>query len=219
MQMDHIFVCVQAHAPEADALVALGLTEGSPNRHPGQGTANRRFFFDNAFLELLWLADAEEAQQPLTQPTRLYERLCDTTGQISPFGVCFRPSMPDELPNFPVWQYQPGYLPASLQVDIAMDTPLAEPMWFFLGFGSRPDQASASKQQPLQHSLGVKTVTALRLTVVTQVPLSQAATAAQQVSGVEVCVGDVPLLEISFDEEKQEQMRDFRPLMPLVLRW
>jgi hypothetical protein len=28
--------------------------EDSSNTHPGQGTANRQFFFNNAYLELLW---------------------------------------------------------------------------------------------------------------------------------------------------------------------
>lgn len=39
----------------------FGLTEGTSNRHPGQGTANRRFFFKNFFIELLWLENLEEA--------------------------------------------------------------------------------------------------------------------------------------------------------------
>lgn len=50
MVLDHIFICVQPGASEAEALIDFGLTEGSPNRHQGQGTANRRFFFRNAFL-------------------------------------------------------------------------------------------------------------------------------------------------------------------------
>ena len=45
MHLDHIFIRARPGAPEAEALKAFGLTEGSPNRHPGQGTANRRFFF------------------------------------------------------------------------------------------------------------------------------------------------------------------------------
>ncbi|MGA9266227.1 MAG: hypothetical protein WBV79_07185, partial [Rhodomicrobium sp.] len=50
-EIDHIFVLTDMDAPSAGALLRLGLTEGPPNRHPGQGTANRRFFFDNAMLE------------------------------------------------------------------------------------------------------------------------------------------------------------------------
>jgi hypothetical protein len=39
-------------APEAEALLRVGLREGAGNTHPGQGTACRRFFFENAYLEL-----------------------------------------------------------------------------------------------------------------------------------------------------------------------
>jgi hypothetical protein len=38
------------------------MAEGEPNTHPGQGTACRRFFFRNAFLELVWVRDPAEAQ-------------------------------------------------------------------------------------------------------------------------------------------------------------
>jgi transcriptional regulator with XRE-family HTH domain len=46
LEIDHLFVCTSPGAPEADPLLAMGFIEGAPNRHPGQGTANRRIFFD-----------------------------------------------------------------------------------------------------------------------------------------------------------------------------
>ncbi len=92
MEIDHIFIRVKRGAPEAKALRQFGLTEGSPNTHTGQGTANRRFFFDNAFIELLWLEDAEAASSDLTRPTLLLERLTPGADEVSPFGLCFRPS-------------------------------------------------------------------------------------------------------------------------------
>jgi len=67
-ELDHLFVCT---APEAEKLVALGLHEGPPNRHPGQGTANRRFAFANAMIELLWVSDAHEAQSERARCTLL----------------------------------------------------------------------------------------------------------------------------------------------------
>ncbi len=49
-ELDHILIFTDIGAPAADRLIELGLTEGAPNMHPGQGTANRRFFFHNAML-------------------------------------------------------------------------------------------------------------------------------------------------------------------------
>jgi hypothetical protein len=61
LEFDHMFICTAVDAPEADLLVAFGLTEGAPNSHPGQGTACRRFFFRNAMLELVWVHNESEA--------------------------------------------------------------------------------------------------------------------------------------------------------------
>ncbi len=69
--LDHVFVCTAVAAPEADRLVAFGLTEGTASSHPGQGTANRRFFFRNAVLELLWVHDEHEARSPVVAPPAL----------------------------------------------------------------------------------------------------------------------------------------------------
>ena len=66
-EIDHLFVLTEVGGPSAEALVRFGLTEGPPNRHEGQGTANRRFFFNNAMLELLWVESEDEARSP-TRP-------------------------------------------------------------------------------------------------------------------------------------------------------
>ena len=45
MEVDHIYICTDYKAPAGELLKEFGLTEGTSNTHPGQGTANRRFFF------------------------------------------------------------------------------------------------------------------------------------------------------------------------------
>ena len=91
-EIDHIFVLTDAGAPAADALLQLGFTEGPPNRHQGQGTANRRFFFDNAMLELLWVESVEDASSPAARPLQLAERWMGRSNSASPFGICLRPN-------------------------------------------------------------------------------------------------------------------------------
>src|SRR5438067_7512672 len=108
MQLDHVFIRAAHGAPEAALLRDVGLLEGSGNRHPGQGTANRRFFFDNAFIELLWIDDARDAASDATRRTRLHERL-DPAGGASPFGICFRPGLGQKAVPFPAWAYMPAY--------------------------------------------------------------------------------------------------------------
>ena len=90
-ELDHLFICCKAGAPEAEYLRDFGLTEGPPNVHPGQGTMNRRFYFHNAMLELLWVHDPVGAQNMRTRPTHLWERWQGRHGDASPFGICLHP--------------------------------------------------------------------------------------------------------------------------------
>src|SRR5579859_2468923 len=139
IELDHLFVCTAPGAPEAEEFVQFGLREGSPNQHPGQGTANRRFDFANAMIELLWVSDAKEAQSECTQRTLLWERWSGREGKASPFGICLRPadsrngdSQNTESP-FPSWEYRPPYLPGPLCMYIG-EAGVEEPMWVYLSF-------------------------------------------------------------------------------------
>jgi hypothetical protein len=122
MELDHIFIVCDRGAPGAEALLRLGLREGSSNTHPGQGTACRRFFFANAYLELLWIEDEEEAGREPVKRTRLLDRWALRRAGACPFGVVVRPTV-DEIytvPRFPTWRYTPSYLPEGLAIDVAV---------------------------------------------------------------------------------------------------
>jgi len=73
MELDHVFILCDEGAPEAAALLRIGIREGSGNTHPGQGTACRRFFFANAYLELVWVDDP-----PRPAASRRSARGCST---------------------------------------------------------------------------------------------------------------------------------------------
>jgi len=73
-EFDHLFIFTEVGAVIAEQLISFGLTEGSSNIHPGQGTANRRFFFHNAMLELLWVTNEAEAISPPIRRAHLQDR-------------------------------------------------------------------------------------------------------------------------------------------------
>jgi hypothetical protein len=107
LRLDHFFILADAAA--ADGLVDLGLEEGTPNTHPGQGTANRRFFFANMMLEILFIRDVEEARNGSGRKLRFWERATDRSA--SPFGLVFTKAQEEtEAELFPGWTYQPDYL-------------------------------------------------------------------------------------------------------------
>ena len=109
-ELDHVFIGTGAGAPEADALVEFGLREGEPNTHPGQGTANRRFFFENMMLELVWVDNERDAKSPLAKRLHTWERWKGRRGEASPFGVCLRPAdLTTQTLPFAGWAYRPPY--------------------------------------------------------------------------------------------------------------
>ena len=217
IEFDHLFICTDADAPVADRLVALGLTEGSSNVHPGQGTANRRFFFDNATVEFLWVHDPEEAQSEPIQRTQLWERWRDRT-DVCPFGLCVRSTEAEPI-AFDHWPYRPPYLPDTLSIAVGTNSDrLTEPMLFQTPFGRRPDQFPTEKRQPLKHSLGVRNIT--RVEVVGPMgDLSPELQAIRNIPHVHFKVGSEYYVTLGFDQEQKGQCIDLRPDLPLIMKW
>jgi Glyoxalase-like domain len=116
-EFDHLFIFTDVGASAADRLVALGLAEGTANVHPGQGTANRRFFFHNAMVELLWVHDSAEAQSERIRETHLWERWVQRNEDICPFGICLRSTDRGSI-AFPYWDFRPPYLPDTFSIAV-----------------------------------------------------------------------------------------------------
>ena len=211
IELDHLFVCTTPGGVEAEKLVQFGLHEGPSNRHPGQGTACRRFSFSNAMIELLWVSDAREAQNQATKRTSLWERWCGGSDRSSPFGICLRPTgSQDPGPPFPSWEYRPAYLPDPLAMHIG-DAGIEEPMWVYLGFMRRPHR----ERWFVEHPIGIREITGLTLT--NPAPLHSFASRKVVESGIIATrTGATPLLEIEFDGGLIDEHMDFRPHLPFV---
>jgi Glyoxalase-like domain len=213
--LDHAFIACAAGAPEADALLRLGFVEGSSNSHPGQGTANRCFFFENFMLELLWVADAAEAQSERTRRTRLWERCERREVGVCPFGIVFVAAVEPTAPApFPVWSYAPIYLPAGMAMQIAEGTTLGEPELLYLPFlrrgARRPDE-------PVIHALPIRQISGLAVGVPRLAELSAASRIAEGRALFRYFESPQPMLEILF-EGPSDMRIDLRPDLPLLFR-
>ena len=198
-----------------DRLVELGFREGSPNVHPGQGTRNRRFFFDNAMLELIWVENPDEAGSSLIAPTRLWERSRASETGASPFGLCLRQTRADEPLPFATWPYQPPYLPPGLAIPIAADTTANEPLLFVNPVGARPDRFPVDRREPLDHSAGVREISCVTITIAGDASLSRAFQTVERLGLVRIKRADEPLLELTFDDALSPPC-DLRPSLPLL---
>ena len=156
-EIDHVFLFVQPDGPEIGALRRLGLTETYRRAHPGQGTANVCFAFDNLFLELLWLTSETEARSPAIARTRLWDRSRWSTSGTSPFGIALRGEK--AVADLSTWDYRPPYLPDGMRIPVATasDDPML-PM-VFVSPGHEPPAAwPEARRGGLQQPGGWSTV-------------------------------------------------------------
>ncbi|TQV80668.1 VOC family protein [Denitrobaculum tricleocarpae] len=169
-ELCHVFMFVEPGAPEAEALERLGLRESYRRDHPGQGTTNVCYCFDNAFLELLWVTDRAAIVSPVVARTGLSERADWRENGANPFGIALRgaPAAP-----FPTWDYKPPYLPAGMSIPVACSSDdSAQPLLFMSPGNARPDQWQDGRAGNRQLTGGLSEIAKLELTLADGVPLS-----------------------------------------------
>jgi hypothetical protein len=214
LELDHVFICCSRGAPEGDALVRLGFNEGSANTHPGQGTANRRFFFRNAFLELLWVSEPTAARNEQTRRTKLWERWSGRASGACPFGLVFRPRDANTAAApFATWAYRPNYLPAGLAIEFAEDVPLEEPELVYLPF---LHHAGPPAHEPTDHALPMRELCGVTVGLPSGA-WSKPSRAALAAGLVSYRLAAEHMLELAF-LTAQETVVDLRPTLPLLLR-
>ncbi len=216
LELDHAFIFVSEGAPEADTLLRFGLLEGEPNIHLGQGTSNRRFFFSNMMLELLWVSNIDEAKSDLTKPLMLWERWCGRNNKTSPFGIILRSSN-EEIP-FNSWEYKPKYLPDGLSFLVGNNAEsLNEPIFFRLPIGGKPN--SPRKSPPLQNRSGFNKVTSFCIKMPRLSSESSVLKVVKHLETISFEESEKHVMEIGFDGEIMGQSKDFRPQLPLIFKW
>ena len=224
LEFDHFFVFTEPQAPESDWVLAHGFQEGSANVHPGQGTANRRIFFDNAMVEFLWVCDPAATETPAIAPLSLLKRADHRRSGYSPFGIGlrYRPDTPETAKTLPfdTWAYRPPYLPPQLQFEIASQTRPEEPLIFVIPFAAtRPDTLPPDRRQPLNHPNRARQITGLHLRMATAAPPSPALQTLQTLGIATFSQGNNPLAEIELDRAIQNQTVDCRPQLSLVFHY
>ncbi len=219
VEVDHVFVFSTPQALEADELLAAGFSEGSANTHAGQGTACRRFFFDNCMLEFLYVTDLDVTRSGTAEPTGLAERWAGRSSGGSPFGICFRPQSGDYVPPpFPTWTYGPAYLPGgtpSYEISRRCKR-VEEPFLFYMPMHSRPDRYPGPRRQPLDHPCGARAVTRIRL----ESPLAELPDLRYPLMASAIEAGKGPLhhMHVELDHGRQFGSLVLRTL-PLSLSW
>ncbi|WP_120495422.1 VOC family protein [Kiloniella sp. EL199] len=166
LEIDHLFVFVEppkeGDTPaEGFLLEKAGLVESYRRNHPGQGTTNICYCFNNAYIELLWVNDVIDITSSLIKGTKLFERSQWQETAASPFGIALRPEIPCDT-----WDYRPPYLPSDMSIPVATTSLDArQPFIFQSPGGKQPDHWR--DQKPLQQNapIGSHTISSISLDI------------------------------------------------------
>ncbi len=214
-RLDHIFVLTDAHEDAMARLAEAGFAVSTQRNHPGQGTANRCVFFENGYLELLWVADRAEVCSATTQPTELDERSRWRETAASPFGIALRggPEAGGAVP-FPYIPYRPAYLPEPSAILLA-DEPATRgvPLVFVV-----PPDLAAHGSGP-SHACGAKAVSDVVVTSTVTPSVSPALTMLSHHKLCRVEVAMAPHVHIELDHRHQGRSIDLGPDTPLSVSW
>jgi len=211
IELDHFFILTDPGAPQADLLSGTGLTEGPCNDHPGQGTANRRFFFANTGLELIYVRDAIEASNGRGSRLRFPERA--KSSKASPFGLIVRASSESKTIPFPGWRYCPEYFRADQCFHVGENSDLLEePLCICMP----PNPPLADPQSKLANAH--LTVTELSLGVPVLRP-SPTLEAIADCEGISLRLNEPHRMELVFNDGAEGISKDLTPELPLIVRW
>lgn len=173
--IDHVFVFVEADGPEIAMMKATGLVETYRRDHPGQGTRNVCYCFDNLFLELLWVDDPDAARSAAIKRAGLYERSLWRTNGACPIGIAWRRSSHHPAMTIPTWAFTPPYLPEGMSIAVAKDSDDArQPMMFESPGSTAPAEWPPEKRGALQHGAGLGVIREISLMMPPASPPSDA---------------------------------------------
>ena len=173
--IDHIFMLIDPGGPEIAQMRELGLLETYRRSHPGQGTRNVCYCFDNMFLELLWVDDPNAALSPTIGRTGLYDRSLWRSQDVCPFGIAWRSTASGVEPAISTWAFTAPYLPAGVVIEVAEDSDdVRQPMMFRSPGSAPPIDWPPEKHGGLQHGCGLGGVQEIKLTMPAWAPPSEA---------------------------------------------
>lgn len=211
LDLDHAFICTPDRLEALGALIAAGLNPGPSRVHHGQGTANDCFYFENAYLELLWMTDEAEIRSPIVQPLRLWERIHWRQTGASPFGAAFRPMAGFDPAKLESWPYAAAYLPAGQSIPVLSPRDAADQALVFMPLNPLPPSAYG---EPGSAHL-IHRGRARRITCVAYPPVSAESGEISGGAKRDTCFRHM-ILEL---DGGLGEVSDLRPALPLEIRW
>ncbi|BAY81645.1 hypothetical protein NIES267_11220 [Calothrix parasitica NIES-267] len=225
LQIDHIFVCLET-APDKQFLQEKGLIcSENVTLHPQQGTASRIIFFENTYIELIWVEDEMMAEiYAMRSGIDFTARAYSPEKTASPFGIALH-----QKPNIVHPEFTSSHLnhKASEQfINFAASNLAAqkEPLCFMI-----PESISLSTifnpqlethRKLINHPLGIRKVTNTRIGMWKPGFFTNPISMLERDGILEIEQNSFPLLDLTFDYGVQRESIDLQSIgIPVVLRY
>ena len=183
--------------------------------------------FANAFLELAWPDERVPVNPGFQKAFEKFKlRSAWRTSGCSPFSIAMHRNGPPAPLPVPSWSASPPWMAPGTSIEIL--TPRDDTTSPSLGIHpnavsedpaldvSRRDLRAAGA---LNHPIGVNRVTFVRLITPPDYHPIEAVSYVQKLGVMDVIAGSEWTLELTFDDAAQGKSRDFRPVLPLKIRY
>ncbi|MCC5667847.1 VOC family protein [Nostoc sp. CHAB 5784] len=227
LEVDHIFICVE-DAPKVELFGRAGLMFASPPvQQVERGTASQILFFENFYLEFIWVENEVTAEiYAVRTGIDFLARSHWQQTQISPFGIALhqqsRATSSLDEDKFERSQSQKTELQLSFSSQNLVTQ--TEPLCFVI-----PDAIALPtllknfpnfQKQFVSHPLGLRKMTGIEATVAHTYPLTQPLALLVQDGVVQIEQGISPCLQLTFDNHIQQGVLDARAIgIPLILKF
>ncbi|NJR16422.1 MAG: hypothetical protein HC785_12405 [Calothrix sp. CSU_2_0] len=229
LEVDNIFICVE-RMPKPEFFQKAGLNiADTPMQQKERGTASQIIFFENFYVEFIWIEDEVAAEIYAVRTGIDFVGRCNwrQTG-VSPFGIALR-QKPDATNSAnededDIWQKQPQA--SEILLSFSSDNLVAqnEPLCFMI-----PDAIALPtllknfpnfQAEMASHELGVKRMTGIEVTATLTNPLTQPLAMLVESGEVQIEQGHFPAIQLTFDNHVQREIINAWEIgIPMTLKY
>ena len=230
IDVDHILICSPQETSAAQ-LQQLGLySPYRPLDRGEHGTAARLVFFENFYLEFIWITDLFLAvRSAINTGVDLFARAHWPQTRASPFGIGLCSQLSRRKPHSgetPALNYHSpsATLVAEASVCFSADNLArqAEPLCFLvphhITLTALLNLSCQTHQHLISHPLGIRRLTGIKIISQNSWFTPQVCSILSQ-AGIDMETNTAPLAVLTFDGGQHDQILDARPILPLVLKY
>lgn len=226
LEINHIFVCLKG-APNKLVEENIGLIcSDNIIKYPQQGTCSQLLFFENAYIEFIWVENITMAEiYAIYSGIDFIARSYSPENIYSPFGIALRQKVDFVYPqdsSFSSLNYQPPEQFINFAVDnFAAQT---EPICFMIpesvSFLNIFNPIIKEHRQRINHSLGIRKLTNTHVAMSKKGNLTNPISMLQTEAIIEIELNAPPLLELTFDYGRRGESIDLQAIgIPIILKY